>query len=69
MILYTPIPLELVMEGSEPARRFREGAVGGVPVMIEEVSPGRGRLERVLSTDPFDYLNPALSPGNLVLYY
>lgn len=63
MLLYTPIPLELVLEGIEPERHFREGVVSGVPVLIEEVSPGRGRLERVLSTDPFDYLDPVLRPG------
>ncbi|MEW6192452.1 MAG: YlzJ-like family protein [Bacillota bacterium] len=68
MLLYTPLPIELVMKGTEPIARFRETSVGGVPILVEEVSPGRGRLVRLLSTDPFDYLNPALTPGTEVAF-
>jgi hypothetical protein len=65
MILHTVMPLELVLEGLEPApaRRTADASVRGVRVVLEETSPGRGRLVRLLSTDPYDYLNPFLIPG------
>lgn len=66
MVLYTPIPLELVLEGTEPVRRYREAVVCGVAVLVEETVPGRGRVVRLLSTDPFDYLMPGLAPGTEV---
>ncbi|MEW6448259.1 MAG: YlzJ-like family protein [Bacillota bacterium] len=67
MVLYTPLPPELVLEGLEPKRHFKEAVIGGIPAVVEEVSTGRGRLVRLLSTDPFDYLNPSLSPGKMVI--
>jgi hypothetical protein len=66
MVLYTPIPLELVLAGTEPVRRYREAVIRGVPVLVEETAPGRGRVVRLLSTDPFDYLAPGLAPGTEV---
>mgnify|MGYP000209305439 CR=1 FL=1 len=64
MILYTPLSPELVLKGlREPVPRFRGAVIGGVPVLVEELAPGQGRLVRLLSTNPFDYLNPALMPG------
>lgn len=70
MIIYTPLPMEIVLEETQsaPAPRFKKAFVGGIPVVVEETAPGRGRLVRLLSTDPFDYLNPALTPGREVSF-
>ncbi|MEW6423303.1 MAG: YlzJ-like family protein [Bacillota bacterium] len=65
MILYTPMQLELVVEGleemKEPAVRLVE--IGGVPLIIEDTGPGEGRVVRLLSTDPQDYLRTDFFPG------
>ncbi|MEW6183809.1 MAG: YlzJ-like family protein [Bacillota bacterium] len=70
MILYTPLPMELVLQGleSEPVPKLKETTVGGVPVIVEETGPGRGRLVRLLSTDPYAYLKPDLTPGTEVIF-
>lgn len=70
MILYTPLPMELVLQGMEstPDPKWKETLVDGVPVIVEETSSGRGRVVRLLSTDPYAYLNPNLMPGTEVVY-
>lgn len=70
MILYTPMQLELVVEGleemKEPAARLVE--IGGVPLIIEDTGPGESRVVRLLSTEPRDYLRPDLYPGAVIKF-
>lgn len=68
VLLYTVLPLEQVLEGIEVVRPYREIVVRGVPALAEEIETGRGRLVRLLSTDPFDYLLPELAPGTEVKF-
>lgn len=70
MILYTPMQLELVVEGleemKEPATRLVE--IGGVPLIIEDTAPGEGKVIRLLSTVPQDYLRTDLYPGTVIKF-
>ncbi|MEA4884632.1 MAG: YlzJ-like family protein [Clostridia bacterium] len=68
-MLYTVMPIEQVLspfvaDGGDPLPVL--AAVDGVQVLIVPSDAGRGRIERVLSTDPADYLNPSLAPGTVV---
>ncbi len=65
MILYTVVPPELVWE-EEAERRFVEVRVGGVLLLAEPLDGTTGRIERILSTDPGHFLDPALQPGSTV---
>lgn len=65
MILYTVVPPEEVWE-EEVERRFIEVDVDGVRVLAEPIDGTRGRVERILSTDPGHFLNPSLQPGSTV---
>lgn len=75
-MLYTIMPLEDVFampswgtgqSGSalEPTPSV-PAVVGGVQVLVSPSYDGRNRVERVISTDPMDYLKPWLAPGTLV---
>lgn len=70
MILYTPMQLELVIEGlkemKEPVTRLVD--IGGVTLIIEDTGPSEGRVIRLLSTDPGDYLRPELYPGVVIKF-
>ncbi len=68
MILYTPMQLELVLEGLEQMKHVstRKVDVDGVPVLIQDTGPGEGMVVRILSTDPRDYLRTDLYPGAVV---
>lgn len=65
MILYTVVPPEEVWEDG-PERRFVEVEVEGVRVLAEPIDAASGRVERILSTDPNHFLNPALQPGSTI---
>jgi hypothetical protein len=66
-ILWTAMPVDLVIEGLEPA------APATVDLVVEgrlmQVLPGQngtGTLQRLLSTDPQDYLDPRWQPGMVI---
>jgi hypothetical protein len=58
-ILWTVMPLELVMQAGEEAPALRSVWQGDRLVMLR----ADGTVERLLSTNPYDYLDPALQPG------
>lgn len=69
MIHYVALPLELVFEGSEMYRPdLVETTVGGVTMLIERTSPVEGRIVRLISPNPQDYLNPQFAPGTAVRF-
>lgn len=45
---------------------FCEMNVEGVTVQVSKSSNAEIRIERILSTNPKDYLNPKLQPGTIV---
>ncbi len=65
MILYTVMPVEEVMQQDEK-RQIVEIRVRGRIIQVEPVSPTEGRVVRVISTNPQDFLDPRVQPGNLV---
>ncbi len=66
MILHTVLPIEQVLEGMDQERRFTEMTILGVTLIVEAVSADMAVIVRIVSTDPRDYLNPALEPGRTV---
>jgi len=66
-ILWTAIPLELVLDGLVPAEAPRlEMRVGGRILQVVQGEGGSGTIERLISTDPQDYLDPSLQPGSRI---
>lgn len=65
MILWTPMQLELVLEGLEKMSfsDCKKVSYQGVPMLVERTADGGTRIVRLLSTDPVDYLDFAHSPG------
>jgi len=68
MILWTPMPLELVLEGLEDMRPGECSQIshGGVSMLVEKTGDGRNKIVRLLSTDPADYLNQDYCPGRIL---
>lgn len=68
MILWTPMQLELVLEGLEEMcpPRYSQVTRRGVPMLVERTADGQQRIARLLSTNPADYLNLEYTPGNFV---
>lgn len=64
-LFWSVIPTDVVFNGEGP-QPTREQAVNGVTMMVSDTGSGFGRIERVLSTNPMDYLRPEWQPGQLV---
>ncbi|MDR7865529.1 MAG: YlzJ-like family protein [Sporomusaceae bacterium] len=67
-VLWTVLPMELVLDGFEKGSVYEEAEVAGAKVMVERVAPFASRIVRLLSTAPDDYLRPELQPGTMLTY-
>ncbi len=69
MSLYTPMPLELVFDGwSRGPGPFVDLTIRGVTMRVVPVSPGVGRIERLIDAPLDCYLKPEFQPGQTVFY-
>jgi len=68
MILYTPMQLELVLEGFDKIEYpdYQEIKYDGVSMVVEDAGFGRKKIVKLLSTNPYDYLRTDLFPGKLI---
>lgn len=67
MIHYTAMPMELIMEGySDFSPKYEEITKNGQLLLIEPISFNRGKIVRLFSSNPQDYMNPSLQPGEII---
>jgi len=69
-MLWTVVPLDVVMDGSEtyqPLYAEMPWKNGGM-LLVEAVGLRSARVVRLISSDPNDYLDPALQPGSMIEY-
>ncbi len=71
-VLYTIVPPETIFG---PAEDYDQGklntiemVIDGVTVMVEPLGPGRGKAQRLLSTNPQHYLDRRWQPGETVYW-
>jgi hypothetical protein len=67
MILYTVMPMEMMFE---PAMSDFEKQslieVRGIPMLVEKIDGDNCRIVRMMSTDPFHFMNQDLQPGTVL---
>lgn len=69
MTIYSPIPVEVIFQNQDQCDyKIVNQVIDGVPVQIMVTGNGSARIERILSTDPQDYLKGTLQPGQEILY-
>ena len=67
MILYTTMPQELIFPTDEAVFQKQTIVdVKGVSVLVNEERPGEHYVVRILSSNPADYLNEQLYPGQKI---
>jgi hypothetical protein len=67
MIMYTPLPLEAVLEGMEDMKDdLSEISLNGVRLQVKMLSQNEAQVVRLISPDPQQYLNPAYAPGSYI---
>lgn len=70
MILYTIMPVEIVLEGYDSFRPdyLELDRPGGGKMVVEPLSLTEGRLVRLISPRPEDYLRPECQPGTVISF-
>ncbi len=68
MILWTILPIDSIFPPSDIAPSYEEIHYQGVNVLAEKINSTQYKVIRVLGTNPQDYLNPHLQPGNVLTY-
>lgn len=64
---WAAIPLETVFDGHENMSfNWLETESQGVKMVVEPMGNGTGKIVRLLSLNPSDYLNPSFAPGSIV---
>ena len=70
MILYTIVPLHQVLEGwDEPRPEPVPFEIEGRTLLVEPDSPYGGRIVRLISGNPNDFLDPAFQPGRRMIWW
>jgi hypothetical protein len=68
-VLWSIVPMEQVMEGfviENAVEPRMEMSVAGRLLQVVPLPPATGRVERLNSADPQDYLDPRWQPGAVV---
>jgi hypothetical protein len=68
MLLWTVMPIELVLDGAAKLPAYEEIDYAGTRVLVEKLGPEQCRIVRLLSTVPEDFLRPEVQPGNVLTY-
>lgn len=69
MIHYTPLALEEVFAGYDQMKfNYREIQIDQMTMVVDQISPDEGKIVRLISPNPQDYLNPRYQPGNMIQY-
>ncbi len=70
MIIYSTMPLELIFENNEQVnqQKLQEITFGHATMLIEPINPCEGKIVRLISPDPQDYLNPRFAPGQTITF-
>jgi hypothetical protein len=64
MIIYTPVPPEVLWYQQNEEIQLVEGIVQGIPVQLKIADGKNAVVERILSTDPAHFLNNSCQPGS-----
>jgi len=68
MIIYTTMPPELIFqENNEAFERQSIIEINGLSLVVEPLSNNQCRVVQVLSTNPYDFLNEAYTPGAILM--
>ena len=71
MIIYSVMPMELIMENIEGMSdiQYEETEIDGVKMVVERTpQTSEAKIVRLLSLNPQDYLNPRFAPGTTIYF-
>lgn len=67
MTLYTPYPIEEVLKGQDQEQApIEEIQLNGLLFQVRRFDQQHAVIERLISSNPQDYLNPKYAPGQVI---
>jgi hypothetical protein len=69
MIIYSTLPMELIFQNENPESYDNmEIEVNGVKMLVQPCGMNEARIVRLISPNPYDYMNPAYAPGRRIYF-
>lgn len=71
MLYYTIIPIEDLFgeeDAVKPEETLLEVKRSGLTMLVTPLGHGKGQIQRLISSNPDDYMNPALQPGSEIIF-
>lgn len=68
MTLWSILPAELVLNHIDEIPAYEEIQYNNIKMLVEKISPTQCKINRLLSTNPQDYLHPQIQPGSILTY-
>lgn len=65
-MMHTVMPMEVIFPPLEAVVTLKEIPYNGVNMIVEQLPDGRNRIERIISSNPMDFLNPQMQPGTII---
>lgn len=68
MLLYTIVPNESIFDSEidyNGGQQEMEIALGQASLLVQSLPGGRYKINRIISTDPQDFLKPEWQPGTI----
>ncbi|WP_047151001.1 YlzJ-like family protein [Aneurinibacillus tyrosinisolvens] len=69
MIIYSAMPLELMFQNQETASYdYEEIQMNGVTMLVQPSGVNEAKIIRLISPNPYDYMNPSYAPGQKIYF-
>ncbi|QOS99749.1 YlzJ-like family protein [Brevibacterium sp. JNUCC-42] len=70
MIIYSAMPMEIIFANQDQVEKqqIQEIQMGEAVMLVEPISAYEGRIIRLISPNPHDYVNPAYAPGQTLKF-
>jgi len=71
MILHSVVPMETVFANMDQVEKqeLKEVTIGHMTMLVEPTGPFEGKIVRMISPLPQDYLNPRCAPGQTIAFH
>ena len=66
MLYYSIVPGEKIFTEEESELEFKEVEIAGTRLLLRLTSEGKGKIARVISSNPQEYLDSPYQPGTEV---
>jgi hypothetical protein len=68
MTLWSIVPTEMILSDMDDLPVYEEVTCNNMKLLVEKIGSTQFKINRLLTTDPQDYLRPEMQPGTILKY-